>query len=101
MGVSACHCCGLVILSGVCGHQPLYRDCLLKRLIFPIVCAESPASESCASPPSAAPCLPPLAAEGPPWHGVWAATIDSLGMRSLEWSGPLMHANCLGHRVPA
>ena len=34
--------------------------------------------------------------------GGWAAaTINSLGMRSLEWGGPLFHANPLGHRVPA
>ena len=43
------------------GHTQLYRDCPVKRLTFPIVQTESPASERCASPPPATPCLPPWA----------------------------------------
>ena len=41
-------------------------------------------------------------AKRPPWQGVWvAATINTGGMRSLEWRRPLLHANPLGHRVSA
>ena len=40
-------------------------------------------------------------AKRPPWQGLWAAaTINSVGMRSLEWRRPFLHANPLGHRVP-
>ena len=32
-------------------------------------------------------------AKRPPWQGVWAAaTINTVGMRSLEWRRPLLHA---------
>ena len=41
-------------------------------------------------------------AKWPPWQGVWAAaTINTVGMRSLGWRRPLLHANPLGHRGPA
>ena len=41
-------------------------------------------------------------AKRPPWQGVCAAaTINTVGMRSLEWRRPLLHANPLGHHVPA
>ena len=93
---------GVAISYERSGHTQLYHDCPVKRPAFPIVRKESPASERCASPPPAAPCLPPLATERPPCQGVWAAaTIELLGMRSLECSGLLMHANHLGHGVPA
>ena len=36
--------------------------------------------------------------EQPPWQGVWAAaTINTVGMRSLEWRRPLLHATPLGY----
>ena len=41
-------------------------------------------------------------AKRPPWQGVWAAaTINTVGMRSLERRRPLSHANPLGYRAPA
>ena len=38
----------------------------------------------------------------PPWQGLWAAaTTNTLGVRSLEWRRPVLHANPIGHHVPA
>ena len=48
------------------GHTQLYRDCPVGRLTFPIVRAESPASERCPSPP-------PTATVGP---GAVAANVQ-------------------------
>ena len=84
-GACACHCCFPECVSisyERSGHtQQLYRECPMERLTFPIVRAESPASERCVSPPplrasflsfflgceSGGP-LPVV--ERPPWQGV-------------------------------
>ena len=42
--------------------------------------------------------LPPAGAVAEVWA---AATINSRGMRSLEWSEPLLRANHLSHQVLA
>ena len=85
------------------GHSQLYADCPLDRLTFPFCTCRIFAARYISFlfvVRAAAPFV--SQAKRPPWQGVWAAaTINTVGMRCLGWRRLLLHANPLGHRVPA
>ena len=76
------------------GHSQIYPNCSLDRLAFPISCAESSLGHESPGPFS-------ITGIRPPWQGVWAAaTINTRGMRPLEWRRLLLHASPLGPPRP-
>ena len=85
------------------GHSQLYADCPLDRLTF-YFCTCRIFSTHYISFVLVVRAVAPFVSQAklPPWQGVWAAaTINTVGMNSLEWMRRLLHANHLDHSIPA